>query len=431
MQEKQNTALVWFRNDLRIDDNQSLYDATTKHDKVIGLVLIQDFWLKETAFGFKKMEVFRARFLIETIEDLRQELKTLNIPLIVKVDDGNSLKQLCDQYQITNLYMQEEWTKEEVDQEKNIPDTVSVHKSYSQFLFHPDDLPLAIENLPEIFTVFRKACEKNSTVRPCTPKPRKLADEKDQILSSKPLTLQELGYAPFEIHPNSAFPFQGGSGAASERLNHYFWITKKLSYYKKTRNGLLGTDYSSKFSSWLANGSISPKSIYWSVKDYEQEIGKNQSTYWLIFELIWRDYFKYVSLRHGNSIFVVGGIKNREYDWRQNHHVFDQWINGTTAEPFVNANMLELKNTGFMSNRGRQNVASYFAKTLQMDWRLGAAYFESMLIDYDVHSNYGNWMYNAGVGNDPRDRVFNVGLQAERYDGKGKYQSTWLQKTLF
>ena len=431
MQEKQNTALVWFRNDLRIDDNQSLYDATTKHDKVIGLVLIQDFWLKETAFGFKKMEVFRARFLIETIEDLRQELKTLNIPLIVKVDDGNSLKQLCYQYQITDLYMQEEWTKEEVDQEKNIPDTVSVHKSYSQFLFHPNDLPLAIENLPEIFTVFRKACEKNSTVRPCAPEPRKLADENDKIPSSEPLTLQELGYAPFDIHPNSAFPFQGGSGAASERLNQYFWKTKKLSYYKKTRNGLLGTDYSSKFSSWLANGSISPKSIYWSVKDYEQEIDKNQSTYWLIFELIWRDYFKYVSLRHGNSIFVVGGIKKRVYNWQQNHQVFDQWINGTTAEPFVNANMLELKNTGFMSNRGRQNVASYFAKTLQMDWRLGAAYFESMLIDYDVHSNYGNWMYNAGVGNDPRDRVFNVGLQAERYDGKGKYQSTWLQKTLF
>ena len=292
-------------------------------------------------------------------------------------------------------------------------------------------MSFTIENLPEIFTVFRKACEKNSEVRPCTPEPRKLAVKNDQIPSNAPLTLQELGYTPFDTHPNSAFRFQGGSGAASERLNHYFWTTKKLSYYKKTRNGLLGTDYSSKFSSWLANGSISPKSIYWSVKDYEQEIDKNQSTYWLIFELIWRDYFKYVSLRHGNSIFVVGGIKKRVYNWQQNHQVFDQWINGTTAEPFVNANMLELKNTGFMSNRGRQNVASYFAKTLQMDWRLGAAYFESMLIDYDVHSNYGNWMYNAGVGNDPRDRVFNVGLQAERYDGKGKYQSTWLQKTLF
>ena len=269
MQDKQNTALVWFRNDLRIADNQSLYDATIKHDKVIGLVLIPDFWLKETAFGFRKMEVFRARFLNETIDDLRQELKKLKIPLIVKVDNGSSLKKLCDQYQITDLYMQEEWTKEEVDQEKNIPDTVSVHKYYSQFLFHPDDLSFTIENLPEIFTVFRKACEKNSTVRPCAPEPRKLADENYQIPSSEPLTLQELGYAPFDIHPNSAFPFQGGSGAASERLNHYFWKTKKLSYYKKTRNGLLGTDYSSKFSSWLANGSISPKSIYWSVKDYE------------------------------------------------------------------------------------------------------------------------------------------------------------------
>ena len=123
------------------------------------------------------MEVFRARFLIETIEDLRQELKKLKIPLIVKVDNGSSLKKLCDQYQITDLYMQEEWTKEEVDQEKNIPDTVSVHKYYSQFLFHPDDLSFTIENLPEIFTVFRKACEKNSIVRPCAPEPRKLADE--------------------------------------------------------------------------------------------------------------------------------------------------------------------------------------------------------------------------------------------------------------
>ncbi len=93
--------------------------------------------------------------------------------------------------------------------------------------------------------------------------------------------------------------------------------------------------------------------------------------------------------------------------------------------------MLELEKTGWMSNRGRQNVASYFAKELQLDWRIGAAYFESMLLDYDVHSNYGNWMYVSGVGNDPRDRKFNIKLQAERYDPSGKYQQLWLQHTLF
>ncbi|TCP25914.1 DNA photolyase-like FAD binding protein [Tenacibaculum skagerrakense] len=93
--------------------------------------------------------------------------------------------------------------------------------------------------------------------------------------------------------------------------------------------------------------------------------------------------------------------------------------------------MIELKETGWMSNRGRQNVASYFAKELQLDWRIGASYFESMLIDYDVHSNYGNWKYVSGVGNDPRDRKFNIQLQADRYDKNGNYQRTWLQTTLF
>ena len=93
--------------------------------------------------------------------------------------------------------------------------------------------------------------------------------------------------------------------------------------------------------------------------------------------------------------------------------------------------MIELRETGWMSNRGRQNVASYWAKELKQDWRIGAAYFESMLIDYDVHSNWGNWMYNAGVGNDPRDRVFNIKSQTERYDGQGKFRKLWLQETLF
>lgn len=93
--------------------------------------------------------------------------------------------------------------------------------------------------------------------------------------------------------------------------------------------------------------------------------------------------------------------------------------------------MQELQKTGWMSNRGRQNVASYFSKNMKMDWRIGAAYFEAMLIDYDVHSNYGNWMYVAGVGNDPRDRTFNVQLQASRYDKQGKFQKLWLSPTLF
>ncbi len=117
--------------------------------------------------------------------------------------------------------------------------------------------------------------------------------------------------------------------------------------------------------------------------------------------------------------------------WSTNQKFVQQWVNGETADDFVNANMIELKKTGWMSNRGRQNVASFFAKSQKLDWRIGAAYFESMLIDYDVHSNYGNWMYVSGVGNDPRDRVFNVDLQAKRYDANKKFRNQWLQTKLF
>ena len=171
--------------------------------------------------------------------------------------------------------------------------------------------------------------------------------------------------------------------------------------------------------------------IYWDLMDYERNVEKNQSTYWLFFELAWRDYFKFISLKHQDRIFYLGGIKGRDYDWKNDSQLVNQWIQGQTSEPFVNANMLELNHTGWMSNRGRQNVASYLTKEMHVDWRIGAAYFEAMLLDYDVHSNYGNWMYVAGVGNDPRDRKFNIPLQSQRYDAQGAYQKKWLQTTLF
>ncbi len=136
-------------------------------------------------------------------------------------------------------------------------------------------------------------------------------------------------------------------------------------------------------------------------------------------------------MKNGNSIFKIGGILDKKYDWKTNQSAIKNWINGSTEEPFVNANMIELQQTGWMSNRGRQNVGSYFAKELLLDWRIGAAYFEAMLIDYDVHSNYGNWMYVSGVGNDPRDRKFSIKLQASNYDGQSKFQKLWLQQQLF
>ena len=154
----------------------------------------------------------------------------------------------------------------------------------------------------------------------------------------------------------------------------------------------------------------------------------NDSTYWLVFELLWRDFFQFQFAKHGAAFFGPQGIRGDAAgkDWDHDHEAFERWAAGETGVPFVDANMRELNATGFMSNRGRQNVASFLADALNVDWRWGAAYFESRLVDYDVCSNWGNWAYQAGVGNDSRDGHFDVLSQAERYDPNAEYVRRWL-----
>jgi deoxyribodipyrimidine photo-lyase len=147
----------------------------------------------------------------------------------------------------------------------------------------------------------------------------------------------------------------------------------------------------------------------------------------LIFELLWRDYFHFVALKFGTRLFKASGLKNNFIKkWNRDKITFMKWVNGETGVDFVDANMKELKATGFLSNSGRQNVASYLTKDLGIEWTWGANYFESQLIDYDVCSNWGNWNYIAGVGNDPRDdRHFNIEKQASTYDPRGEYVRLW------
>lgn len=429
------TGLVWFRNDLRIHDQVSLMKAAKENVKVIAIYCFDPNQFAKDRFGFVKTEKYRAQFLIETVTDLQQQLKDLNISLFVYFNAPEAIvPEFIEYHKVTSVYLQKEWTSEEVTVLKSVKNAVSNEvdwiESYDQFLYHPEDIPMRIDQIPQVFTVFRKKCEKYAQIRNMQTVFK--MPNSNYILNPTIIpTLEELGFSNFEVDSRTAFPFKGGEQAGLERLKNYSWETKKLSYYKKTRNGLVGKDYSSKFSAWLANGSLSPRMIYHEIKKYESQIVKNQSTYWMIFELIWRDFFKYISLKHGNNIFHLEGILHKTYDWNTDEKLIQQWIDGETAEPFVNANMLELKHTGWMSNRGRQNVASYFARTLALDWRIGAAYFESLLLDYDVHSNYGNWLYVSGVGNDPRNRTFNVKLQAERYDANNKFQNLWLQTSLF
>lgn len=435
MQENpKDYGLVWFTTNLRVKDNMALLRAVQDHNRVVAVYCFDPRHTKPTRYGFPKTGRYRTRFLIECVHDLRRKLADLHIPLFTAVERPEKLlPKLAKEYGVSAVYHQTEWTQEEVaviqTVRENLPAKVMMHSEFDQLLFHSDDPGIDAGEAPDIFTDFRRRIEKNISVRPSVPTPP--AGELFLKTASGIPSLQDLGFEDFTTHPDSAFPFAGGEGPALERLNDYLFTSRNILKYKQTRNGLVGTEYSSKLSPWLATGCLSARTVYHAVRRFEKEVAANESTYWLIFELIWRDFFKVMALKYGNDFFKPGGIQRKDVAWENDPEAIRRWQEGKTGEPFIDANMIELKETGWMSNRGRQNAASYFAKTLGLDWRIGAAWFESLLIDHDVHSNYGNWMYVAGVGNDPRDRIFSAKRQAERYDPKRTFQRLWLNDELF
>lgn len=431
-----NRILYWFRNDLRLHDNEGFLKATQKAGELIPVFVFDPRVFEKTSLGFRKIGVYRTRFIRESVAALRDSLRAKGGDLLVRIGEPERvLAELAEQYDVHELHLSKEIAQEETDVESSLSKrlktlNVDMVFTWMSTLYHVRDLPFAINKIPAIFTDFRKEIEKNATVRPTLPEPGRVKLPTDYEAGEIPDST-DLGFGKEEIiAPNArvVLDFKGGETAGLQRLHQYIWESDRIATYKETRNGMLGAAYSSKFSAWLAQGCLSPRQIYEEVKRYETERTANDSTYWLIFELLWRDYFHFVMLRWGTRLFKTSGLKlDKDRQWRHDRTLFEKWKEGKTGVPFIDANMRELAATGYMSNRGRQNVASFLAHNLGIDWTWGAAWFESVLIDYDVCSNWGNWNYVAGVGNDPREnRYFNPCSQAARYDANGDYVRHWL-----
>lgn len=443
MASLKRTIIYLFQNDLRLHDNECLNWAQKNCDHLIPLFCFQPAHFKGTHnFKYTRTAVHRAKFLIETVTDLRKNLQKIGSHLIIRqqssLDAVSDLIELCSKSAspIHSIVYQKEITSEETDLEAQLGEiclknNVTVKALWGLTLYHRDDIPYNERTIPDTYTKFRQGVETKSRVRPLQPELTRLNSLPpvgNAKLGDIP-QLTDLGFKSNDLvkDARSAIPFVGGETSALERLKNYLWDTDAIATYKETRNGLVGEDYSTKFSIWLANGSLSPRKIFHEVKKYESEKVSNQSTYWTIFELIWRDYFKFVGLKYGSRMFLLSGIMDKHIPWKKDKELFEKWSKGETGVPFVDANMRELLHTGWMSNRGRQNVASFLVKDLCLDWRMGAEWFESMLIDHDVCSNYGNWNYAAGIGNDPRQgRKFNMIKQALDYDGDGEFVKTWI-----
>ncbi len=437
--KRQRKVILWFRQDLRLHDNEALTDALEVSDNIIPVYVFDERIFKnKTRFGFKKTERYRAKFILESVINLKKSLQEKGSDLIIRIGKAEEeIFRLAKLARTSWVFCNRERTEEEVIVQDALEQNLwsigqEIRYSRGKMLYYTQDLPFPVSHTPDSFSNFRKEVEKFVSIRDPFSVPEDIPAVPHKYDLGEMPSLEDLGYDDFEVDQRTAFPFKGGETEALKRLQFYIWDTKKISQYKETRNGLLGEDYSSKFSPWLSQGCISPKKIFFELKKYESEHGSNDSTYWLFFELMWRDFFRLMGKKHGNYIFKKGGTKRENNSYLNDElHLFELWKQGRTGIPFIDANMKELNHTGFMSNRGRQNTASFLVKDLKVNWQIGAEYFESMLLDYDPCSNWGNWNYIAGVGSDPKEnRYFNIISQAKRYDPQGEYVKQWLPELI-
>lgn len=443
------TTIFWFRQDLRLHDQVALKFALDQLVQTVGqdrrspdlghhllpVVCLPDF-LQMSPWGFSRMSSLRRYWLLSALRDLSDQLAKLGCPLLIcPIDASSALPQLAQHVGARQIVCEEIAAPEELAEVTALRDAgLQVHTVWQSSLLAPDDLPWDKQCLPQVFTQFRQIIE-GEGIRPPPPlpAPSSLPSWPETIIPAHlQVDFSQLPWQEPTPDPRSSFPlggqeFSGGEAAGLAHLKHY--LRAQLPHtYKQTRNGLMGKDFSSKWSPWLANGALSARHAYAELKRFELEHGANDGSYWLWFELLWRDYFRFLHLQYGAKLYRAQGLNSTSSEVRSSHNqtTFDAWCQGATGESLIDAAMRELRATGYLSNRLRQVVASYLIYELDGDWRAGAAWFETCLVDYDVYSNQGNWLYIAGKGTDPRGgRRFSVAKQVRDHDREGHYQRTW------
>ena len=483
------TAIYWFRNDLRLCDQPSFKNACAQAARLLPVFIHDVDQVAPTRWGFERMGPHRKYALRSALQALKVQLRQRQSDLLeYQGDVCQTLIELAKKFDIDTIFCEEIAAPEEQQQVVRLRKAgLTVNTLWHSSLLSPDDLPFAIEHLPLVFTEFRVAVEKANVVvqapedavivAPLLPdgfiqsksvalnqstrahlQPLDSAQSLDSLQSSDALvpfeslvSLDSLAQpdARSSLTFSTAHDFAGTQGGL-KHTQQYF--ERQLAHsYKATRNQLSGLDYSTKFSVWLASGALSARMLYQQLQAFEAEHGANDSSYWIWFELLWRDYFRFLHLRFGAQLYRRSGLRQRAaYEERGSRggkpqfnegvaqaggvvittpaqaQQFKRWCLGECGEPFIDAGMRELRHTGYLSNRLRQVVASYLIHNLKLDWRAGAAWFESQLIDYDVYSNQGNWLYIAGLGTDPRGgRAMRIEKQANEHDRAETYRKQW------
>jgi deoxyribodipyrimidine photo-lyase len=397
-------ALFWHRRDIRITDNAGLNKALNTSEVVIPVFVFDTSILDKLAENDA-----RVSFIHGEISALKEAYQKLGADLIVEHGDPNLLiPKLAKEYKVDAVFTNRDYEPYARARDENLynklkENHISFHGAKDHVVFEKEEV-LKADGLPyTVFTPYSKKwkayfhenyiasypSEKNTaTLFKCA--------EKQELIS-----LKKMGFVESQLR----FPKKS---VEQQKINHY---QEKRNFPSENGTTLMSVH--------LRFGTISIRSLV-------NKSLKLSETY--LNELIWRDFYQMILFHFPHS---AENAFRKQYDlieWEKNMDNFEQWCEGKTGYPMVDAGMRELNATGFMHNRVRMVVASFFTKHLLLDWRLGAAYFAEKLLDFELASNAGGWQWAAGCGCDaaPYFRIFNPTTQQQKFDKNFTYVNKWI-----
>ncbi|MBN2446483.1 MAG: deoxyribodipyrimidine photo-lyase [Phycisphaerae bacterium] len=418
-------ALVWFRSDLRIQDNTALHHAcrTAGRGVIAVFAICREQWI-EHDWGNAK-----ADFVLRSAVALSTALEGLNIPLrIIRAarfeQVPEKLLSLAKRHACDALFLNREYEVNELRRDRAVTNLFeqhgrTVHAFDDQTIADIGALRTGTGGWYTVFTPFkRRWCEtlKAQGIPQMWPEPRRQDDTgiKPQAI---PTRLEDFTGECF------ADSWPTGERAAHHRLTAF--ISNSIDEYHELRD-YPAIDGTSTLSPYLAAGVLSPRQCLHAALEANRgrlDSGKTGATTW-ISELVWREFYRHVLL--GYPRVCMGRpfkLATEGLTWRDDKERFAAWCAGQTGFPIVDAGMRQLAQTGWMHNRVRMIAAMFLTKDLFVDWRWGERYFMRHLVDADFASNNGGWQWSASTGTDavPYFRVFNPHTQSRRFDPQGSF----------
>ena len=396
--------IFWFRRDLRLNDNNGLFNALKSGRKVQPIFIFD----KEILDKLPKDDA-RVSFIHQEIENIHKQLEKIESTIDVYYGKPIDIfKSLSEKHEIDIVFTNHDYEPYSIKRDleiKQFLETKNIHlKTFKdQVIFERNEIVKKDGTPYKVYTPYSKKWLETFHLRGIDTFP---SEEIQQHFIKKKsehfLTLQEIGFTKSPINVKS-----------------YKISTEIIDDYEETRN-FPSKDSTSKLGAHLRFGTVSVR------KMAEKAAKSNNITF--LKELIWREFFMQILWHFPSTTKDSFKPKYDRIIWRNNENEFNAWCKGETGYPLVDAGMRELNQTGFMHNRVRMLTGSFLCKHLLIDWRWGEAYFAEKLHDYEQSSNIGNWQWVAGSGVDaaPYFRIFNPTTQIQKFDKSLEYISKWV-----